>query len=74
MINLPPVLIVALDAWIRCQPEPKPTREQAIEMAVADWLVGIGALPLDEVADFNKEAVPSALSEVRREREPSLIN
>jgi hypothetical protein len=65
MINLPPILIDALDAWIRCQPEPKPTREQAIQMAVADWLVGIGALPLEEVADFNIEPKPSAFSEAR---------
>jgi hypothetical protein len=63
MINLPPILIDALNAWIRCQPEPKPTREQAIEIAVADWLVGIGALPLDEVAHFNIEPEAAASSE-----------
>jgi hypothetical protein len=60
MINISPVLEAGLDAWIRCQPDPKPTRQQAIEIAVADWLVGIGALPLEEVAEFNKEAEPAA--------------
>jgi hypothetical protein len=74
MINLPPVLIDALHEWIRCQPEPRPTREQTIEMAVADWLVGIGALPLEAVAEFNEDAEPAALSELRGEREPRLAS
>ena len=47
MLDLPPHLLAALDAWIASQPEPKPTRSQAVEMAVADWLVCVGAVPLE---------------------------
>lgn len=38
---LPPVLD-PLDAWIDAQPEPKPSRPEAIRLAVTDWLTGQG--------------------------------
>lgn len=39
----------ALDNWISQQPDPKPTRPQAIRLALRDWLTGLGLLkvPMD---------------------------
>lgn len=34
----------ALDAWIDQQPEPKPSRPEAIRIALRDWLTGLGLL------------------------------
>ena len=31
-----------LDAWIADQPEPKPSRPEAIRHALTDWLTGQG--------------------------------
>ncbi|MCJ2077870.1 ribbon-helix-helix domain-containing protein [Methylobacterium sp. E-016] len=43
-INLraPPALLAPLDAWIADQPEPKPSRPEAIRHALTDWLTGQG--------------------------------
>jgi len=40
----------ALDAWIAAQPEPRPSRPEAIRLALKDWLTGIGYLkaPADD--------------------------
>lgn len=38
---LPPVMM-PLDAWIEAQPEPKPSRPEAIRYALTDWLTSQG--------------------------------
>lgn len=37
--------VAALDAWIAAQPEPRPSRPEAIRLALKDWLTGLGYLP-----------------------------
>jgi Arc/MetJ-type ribon-helix-helix transcriptional regulator len=46
MLNFraPLELTKALDAWINQQPEPRPSRSEAIRRALADWLSGLGLL------------------------------
>jgi Arc/MetJ-type ribon-helix-helix transcriptional regulator len=46
MLNFrsPRELTKALDAWIKQQPEPRPSRSEAIRRALSDWLTGIGLL------------------------------
>ena len=44
-VRLPPDLLVDLDAWISEQPEPKPSRPEAMRLLVADALVGLGMRP-----------------------------
>ena len=41
-VRVQPEQIVPLDAWIEAQPEPKPTRPEAIRHALTDWLTGQG--------------------------------
>ncbi len=36
--------LVGLDAWIAAQPEPRPSRPEAIRLALKDWLTGLGLL------------------------------
>jgi len=36
--------IASLDAWIAAQPEPRPSRPEAIRLALKDWLTGLGLL------------------------------
>lgn len=31
-------ILAALDGWIASEPEPKPTRENAVSLAVCEWL------------------------------------
>lgn len=47
-VRLQPDLLAALDAWIAEQPEPKPSRPEAIRYALRDWLIGMGMLALDD--------------------------
>ncbi len=42
--------LAALDAWIAAQPEPRPSRPEAIRMALKDWLTGLGLLHGDKDA------------------------
>jgi hypothetical protein len=37
-------ILAALDAWIASQPDPKPTRSEAIRIALKDWLIGLGLM------------------------------
>lgn len=39
-----PELLDPLDKWIEKQPEPKPSRSEAIREAVKDWLTGMGLM------------------------------
>lgn len=41
-VRLPPEQLAPLDAWISDQPEPKPTRPEAVRHALTDWLAGQG--------------------------------
>jgi hypothetical protein len=41
-IDMQPAVFDALDAWIADQPDPKPTRPEAIRHALTDWLTGQG--------------------------------
>lgn len=38
MVRMPHADIDTLDAWIASQPEPKPSRPEAIRTALKDWL------------------------------------
>jgi len=38
----------ALDTWIAAQPEPRPSRPEAIRVALKDWLTGLGLLKTEE--------------------------
>lgn len=48
-VRTPPMRLalaaVVLDAWISEQPEPRPSRPEAIRLAFRDWLTGLGYLP-----------------------------
>ncbi len=38
-----------MDAWRDDQPDPKPTRAEALKLALTDWLTGVGYLrPADD--------------------------
>ena len=39
-----PALKAAVDAWREAQPDPKPTRAEALKLALTDWLTGKGYL------------------------------
>ena len=39
-LRLYPELEIALDAWIAAQPDPKPSRPEAIRVALREWLMG----------------------------------
>lgn len=41
-VRLPPEQLAPLDAWIADQPEPRPSRPEAVRHALADWLIGQG--------------------------------
>jgi hypothetical protein len=41
-VSLPPDALAPLDAWIAAQPEPQPTRPEAIRIALRDWLKARG--------------------------------
>jgi metal-responsive CopG/Arc/MetJ family transcriptional regulator len=43
-LRLPKALISSLDKWIKQQPDPRPSRSEAIRRALADWLTGRGLL------------------------------
>jgi len=43
-VRLLPPITTALDAWIAAQPEPRPSRPEAIRLALKDWLTGLGLL------------------------------
>ncbi len=44
-VRIPPEQLDALDAWLAAQPEPRPSRPEAIRLALKDWLTGLGYLP-----------------------------
>ena len=44
MVRMPPSDIASLDTWIAAQPEPRPSRPEAIRLALKDWLTGLGLL------------------------------
>jgi hypothetical protein len=47
----PPEVLIAVDRWIAAQPEPRPSRSEAIRLALKDWLTGQGLLsPVEEDA------------------------
>lgn len=41
-VRVPPDLLADLDQWIAEQPEPRPSRPEAIRLLVADTLISIG--------------------------------
>jgi Arc/MetJ-type ribon-helix-helix transcriptional regulator len=41
-VRLPPEQLANLDAWIADQPDPKPSRPEAVRHALADWLAAQG--------------------------------
>jgi len=46
-VELPFEISDALDSWIAEQPDPKPSRAEAIGLALMDWLVVMGRVPVD---------------------------
>jgi hypothetical protein len=61
--NMPSDIVEALDCWIEQQGGRKPTREEAVQLALIDWLVTRGLLPspcetarsMEEHADLTSE-------------------
>jgi len=53
MVRVPPDMISGIDAWISGRPDPKPTRPEAVRVALRDWLVGLGLLKSGEESDLN---------------------
>ena len=43
-VRVLPADVAAIDAWISAQPEPRPSRPEAIRLALKDWLTGLGLL------------------------------
>lgn len=43
-VRIQPPELKALDTWLAGQPEPRPSRPEAIRLALRDWLAGIGLL------------------------------
>ena len=48
MVRVMPPDIAGLDAYIASQPDPKPSRPEAIRLALRGWLAGLGHLPSDD--------------------------
>ena len=44
-LTMPQDLSKGIDAWVAAQPDPKPSRPDAIRLALRDWLTGLGYLP-----------------------------
>ena len=44
MVRMQPPQLAALDAWIAEQPEPRPSRPEAMRVIVADWMTSHGRL------------------------------
>jgi hypothetical protein len=42
--TMPRAVSEGIDAWIAAQPEPRPSRPEAIRLALKDWLTGLGLL------------------------------
>ena len=43
-VRVPVEILHAFDAWIAAQPEPRPSRPEAIRLALKDRLTGLGLL------------------------------
>ena len=43
-VRVPVETLHQVDAWIAAQPEPRPSRPEAIRLALKDWLTGLGLL------------------------------
>lgn len=41
---IPEDVLAALDAWIASEPAPNLTREQAVALAVCEWLAAMGRI------------------------------
>ena len=56
-LRLPESLGAALDGWIRSQPEPRPSRPEAILGILAQALAGVGAasIPVEDLNASNDE-------------------
>jgi hypothetical protein len=52
-LTTPPDVLAALDLWIADQPDPKPTRPEAVRLALRDWLTGLGLLPPKPESEAN---------------------
>jgi hypothetical protein len=72
-VRLLPPNLAPLDAWIASQPEPRPSRPEAIRFALRDWLasqsaaVKAPALPPPSPA-FQTSASAKALAKARKSR------
>ena len=53
--TMPQDVSKGIDAYIAAQPDPKPSRPDAIRLALREWLTGLGYLPTGESA----EALPA---------------
>jgi hypothetical protein len=47
MVRIAPDLLKSLDDWIADQVKPKPSRPDAIRIALTDWLTGLGHIAKD---------------------------
>jgi hypothetical protein len=49
--TISPAVSAVLDRWIDEQPEPKPSRTDAIQLAVIDWLIALGHFSIRELPE-----------------------
>ena len=49
--TLPPDIADALAAWVQTLPEPRPSLEKAVALALRDWLTGQGLLPFHDAPE-----------------------
>lgn len=61
---MPVEIAAAIDAWITAQPDPKPSRPEAIRFALRDWLIGQGCL--SPVLGSDPIKVPTDAEEISR--------
>ena len=56
LVQVMPSDVAGLDAYIAAQPDPKPSRPEAIGLALRGWLTGLGHLSAGEGADAPPDA------------------
>lgn len=58
LVRLAPDIVNGLDAWIASRPEPRPDQGKAIDLALRDWLIGLGLIPFHDDPDQAKLPPP----------------
>jgi Arc/MetJ-type ribon-helix-helix transcriptional regulator len=69
--RVPRSIIQAIDAWIAAQPEPRPSRSDALRLALHDWLTGLGLLPGDDTEAAPEVAQDDTVSDRYADADPN---